>query len=171
MLERLAKDKHSSLFWKFVHYGHKKFYNIGPLIRTFEPLFYNLRTVETLKIKILTVFQLFIWSFGRRCSHSLKRWTFFRNKRLIQLWNNFDTNHLHSRKPWCLYFCGYNQDCSIVSLCVFVTDSHFHPSLIFASKAGANLCGNLLRLHSLTLLSNVRLVWEWLAKTKALTIL
>jgi hypothetical protein len=26
----LAKDKHSSLFWKFLIYGEKKFYNIGP---------------------------------------------------------------------------------------------------------------------------------------------
>ncbi len=30
MLERLAKDKHSSLLRKSVNYGQKKFYNIGP---------------------------------------------------------------------------------------------------------------------------------------------
>ncbi len=29
-LEELAKDKHSSLLRKFVNYGRKKFYNIGP---------------------------------------------------------------------------------------------------------------------------------------------
>ncbi len=30
LLERLARDKHSSLLRKFVNYGQKKFYNIGP---------------------------------------------------------------------------------------------------------------------------------------------
>jgi hypothetical protein len=30
ILERLAGDKHSSLFQKFVAYDCKKFYNIGP---------------------------------------------------------------------------------------------------------------------------------------------
>jgi hypothetical protein len=30
ILERPAKDKHSSLIQKFVNYGLKKFYNIGP---------------------------------------------------------------------------------------------------------------------------------------------
>ncbi len=29
-LERLARDKHSSVLRKFVNYGQKKFYNIGP---------------------------------------------------------------------------------------------------------------------------------------------
>jgi hypothetical protein len=29
ILKRLARSKHSSLFRKFVTYGHKKFYNIG----------------------------------------------------------------------------------------------------------------------------------------------
>jgi hypothetical protein len=29
-LERLARDKHSSLLRKSVNYGQKKFYNIGP---------------------------------------------------------------------------------------------------------------------------------------------
>ena len=29
-MERLARDKHSSLLQKFVNYGQKKFYNIGP---------------------------------------------------------------------------------------------------------------------------------------------
>jgi len=29
-LERLARDKHSSLLQKYVNYGHKKFYNTGP---------------------------------------------------------------------------------------------------------------------------------------------
>ncbi len=29
-LERLARDKHSSLLRKFVNYGNKKFYNIDP---------------------------------------------------------------------------------------------------------------------------------------------
>jgi hypothetical protein len=29
-LERLARDKHSNLSPKFVNYGQKKFYNIGP---------------------------------------------------------------------------------------------------------------------------------------------
>ena len=29
-LERLARDKHSCLLQKFVTYGRKKFYNIGP---------------------------------------------------------------------------------------------------------------------------------------------
>jgi hypothetical protein len=28
-LERIARDKHSSLLRKFVNYGQKKFYNIG----------------------------------------------------------------------------------------------------------------------------------------------
>jgi hypothetical protein len=32
-LERLARDKHSSVLQKFVTYGCKKFYNIGPLVR------------------------------------------------------------------------------------------------------------------------------------------
>ena len=36
-LERLATDKHSSLLRKFVNYGHKKFYSIGPAVR-FESL-------------------------------------------------------------------------------------------------------------------------------------
>ncbi len=31
-LERLAKDKHSSLLRTFVNYGVKSFYNIGPSI-------------------------------------------------------------------------------------------------------------------------------------------
>jgi hypothetical protein len=30
MLERPAKDKPSSLLQKFINYGRKKFYNIGP---------------------------------------------------------------------------------------------------------------------------------------------
>jgi hypothetical protein len=30
MLERRARDKHSSLLQKFVNYGQKKFHNIGP---------------------------------------------------------------------------------------------------------------------------------------------
>jgi len=30
MLEKLAEDKRSSLLPKFVTYGRKKFYNIGP---------------------------------------------------------------------------------------------------------------------------------------------
>jgi len=30
MLEKLARDTPSNLFWKFVNYGRKKFYNIGP---------------------------------------------------------------------------------------------------------------------------------------------
>ncbi len=29
-LERLARGKHSNLLRKFVNYGQKKFYNIGP---------------------------------------------------------------------------------------------------------------------------------------------
>jgi len=29
-MERSARDKHSSLLRKFVNYGRKKFYNIGP---------------------------------------------------------------------------------------------------------------------------------------------
>ncbi len=29
-LERLARNKHSSLLRKFINYGHKKFYNIRP---------------------------------------------------------------------------------------------------------------------------------------------
>jgi hypothetical protein len=29
-LEKLARDKHSSLLQKSVNYDHKKFYNIGP---------------------------------------------------------------------------------------------------------------------------------------------
>ncbi len=29
-MDRLARDKHSSLLRKFVNYGQKKFYNIGP---------------------------------------------------------------------------------------------------------------------------------------------
>ncbi len=29
-MKKLAKDKHSSLLQKFVTYGRKKFYNIGP---------------------------------------------------------------------------------------------------------------------------------------------
>ncbi len=32
-LERLAKDKHSSLLQAFVNYDRKKFYNIGPKSR------------------------------------------------------------------------------------------------------------------------------------------
>ncbi len=31
-LERLARDKHSSLLRKLVNYGQKKFYTIGPLL-------------------------------------------------------------------------------------------------------------------------------------------
>jgi hypothetical protein len=30
MLERLARDKQSSLLWTFVSYGRKNVYNIGP---------------------------------------------------------------------------------------------------------------------------------------------
>ncbi len=30
-LERLSRDKHSSLLRTFVNYGRKKFYNIGPM--------------------------------------------------------------------------------------------------------------------------------------------
>jgi hypothetical protein len=39
-VEKLAKDKYSSLLGKFVNYGHKKFYNIGPwmLGRPWAPL-------------------------------------------------------------------------------------------------------------------------------------
>jgi hypothetical protein len=29
-LERLARNRHSSLLQKFINYGEKKFYNIGP---------------------------------------------------------------------------------------------------------------------------------------------
>ncbi len=34
-LEKFSRDKHSSLYRKFVNYGVKKFYNIGP--RVFVP--------------------------------------------------------------------------------------------------------------------------------------
>ncbi len=30
MIEKFAEDKRYSLLWKFVNYGRKKFYNIGP---------------------------------------------------------------------------------------------------------------------------------------------
>jgi len=30
---RLAKDKRSSILWKFVYYGRKKFFNIGPMMK------------------------------------------------------------------------------------------------------------------------------------------
>jgi hypothetical protein len=33
-LERLVRDKHSSLLRKFVNYGQKKFYNIGPRVQS-----------------------------------------------------------------------------------------------------------------------------------------
>jgi hypothetical protein len=34
MPERLAKDRHSSLLWTLINYGHKKLCNIGPTCRT-----------------------------------------------------------------------------------------------------------------------------------------
>ncbi len=34
---RLARDKHSSLLWKFVNYGCKKFYKIGPRWKLSKP--------------------------------------------------------------------------------------------------------------------------------------
>jgi len=35
-----ARDKHSSLLRKFVNYGRKKFYDIGPWCRRKEPFFF-----------------------------------------------------------------------------------------------------------------------------------
>jgi hypothetical protein len=47
---------------------------------------------------------------------------------------------------------------------------HFHPSLIFAGKAGAKPCGALTWLHSkgrvLALTPNIWLGWKWLTVTK-----
>ncbi len=38
-LERLALDKHSSLLRKFVNYGRKKFYNIGPWCQSYKKIY------------------------------------------------------------------------------------------------------------------------------------
>ncbi len=35
-LEKLARDKHSSLLCKFVNYGRKKFYNVGACVQCYK---------------------------------------------------------------------------------------------------------------------------------------
>jgi hypothetical protein len=47
---------------------------------------------------------------------------------------------------------------------VFVTDSHFWPSLIFSSKVGAKT----LRVGVIALPENIRLEWQWLPLTNTL---
>jgi hypothetical protein len=55
-LERLARDKHSSLLRKYINYGHKKFYNIGPcLISADREFFIEIRSVANLTIKNLEI--------------------------------------------------------------------------------------------------------------------
>jgi hypothetical protein len=44
----LARNKHSSLLWKFVTYGHKKFYNIGSRN---EHLKYECQSVSIVELK------------------------------------------------------------------------------------------------------------------------
>ena len=39
MIEKFAKDKQSSLLWKFVSYGRKKFYNIDPRSQCYKTFF------------------------------------------------------------------------------------------------------------------------------------
>ncbi len=39
-LERLSRDKRSSLLWKVVTYGCKKFYNIGTWFEGYKKLFF-----------------------------------------------------------------------------------------------------------------------------------
>ncbi len=50
-LEKLAKDKHSSLLWTFVNYGPERFYNIGSWLQTTKMWFLvkqlNLHAVAT----------------------------------------------------------------------------------------------------------------------------
>jgi hypothetical protein len=38
-LEKFTNDKRSSLLWKTVIYGQKKFYNIGPWCRCYETFY------------------------------------------------------------------------------------------------------------------------------------
>jgi hypothetical protein len=38
-LEKLARDKHSSLLRKAIKYGQKKFYNIGPWRKSYKTFF------------------------------------------------------------------------------------------------------------------------------------
>jgi hypothetical protein len=40
-LERLARDKHSSLLRKYVNYGNKKFYSAGPRVEPLTGLHYT----------------------------------------------------------------------------------------------------------------------------------
>ncbi len=54
-LEKLARDKHSSLLQKFVHYDSKKFYRIGPWENgnlLFAKIFY---LNPTTKIRIIII--------------------------------------------------------------------------------------------------------------------
>jgi hypothetical protein len=44
-MEKLEKDKHSSLIQKVFNYGRKKFYNIGPWARADE-------FIETLRVSL-----------------------------------------------------------------------------------------------------------------------
>jgi hypothetical protein len=60
-LERLARDKHSSLLQEFVNYGRKKLYNIGPWYLMFWHL------VETTGLQLVVCFTCFrnikdLWS-------------------------------------------------------------------------------------------------------------
>jgi hypothetical protein len=57
-LERLARDKHSSLLQKFVTYGRKKFYNIVPRCRCHKPVFSSSLTLLQNKLEGLSMKRL-----------------------------------------------------------------------------------------------------------------
>ncbi len=62
-LERLARDKHSSLLQKFVNYGQKKFYNIGPRaddIKNLRPYFTDVRNWMECSSLSVSLFLMFV---------------------------------------------------------------------------------------------------------------
>ncbi len=48
-LEKIAREKHSSLLWKFVNYGRKKFYYIGPGSRAVSPRSIHFKPIDQLR--------------------------------------------------------------------------------------------------------------------------
>jgi len=52
-MERLTRDEHSSILRKFLNYGLKKFYNIGPRLLPMTVMGATTLTITTLSIRAL----------------------------------------------------------------------------------------------------------------------
>jgi hypothetical protein len=91
-LERLVKDKHSSILQKFENYGRKEFYNIGPLDFV-ENVLSMLKTAESNTLSVI----LHEWTEQSKCSEV---------KGIKKAFKNFT----------CLYMDGRASVCESVSV-------------------------------------------------------